>query len=746
MTPLKLDDLLKYNTFVGRVPIDITNDGNWIAYNTQNREQYEGGGGNSVYSKTGVMIEMAYGKIWVTNTRTGEHRNLTPDWGSSWAPRWSPDGKRLAFYTDRTGKPHLHVWNRESDDMQSFESATVQTFFGFEVPKWTPDGRFVLFKSITEYPVDNESIQDKTQNSSKPSSKPSFVVVWDWPKKQRQKQKDESTQENAQPKEEERGRSNKNLAIADTKTGKTMLLMKEYNIRSCDIAPNGEYVAVTVGLGSETPDTQQQIYDLYILPLPKELSETSPTEIKPIARKIRLAYGITVNWSPDSKHVAWTTDGEGGKLASGNAYVVNVETGTIRNLTKDLDVDLGRSYKPPLWTADSEALLCIARGQIWKVPLNGDAIRNLTENFDLSAHDVFYPSEGYTPLTVNNNIIINTYDHGFYRLNLMDETITLLYKDEHRNVHAGRFHQDVAEETGEFVYVIENSQEPKNIWMSDVTFESPQQITNINPHLKAIHFGTSELIEWTLEDGQKVTGILVLPPNASEQDPAPMIVNVYAGETHSSSQINTFAFGENIGGAHPGMFVSRGYALFLPDFPVPKNEPSKHFASVLLPGIDAAIATKKVDGDRLGVIGHSFGGYTVNVLITQTTRFKAAVAAASISNLISGYLSSGLSVGWHETGQAGMGGSLWEFPQRYIDGSPVFHLDKVETPLLLIHGDQDFIPYEQAQEMFMGLANLEKEVVLLKYKEADHWHGFWSNEKLADYWDRVLKWFDEYLK
>ena len=98
MNPLTLEDLLKFNTFVGRVPIDITSDGNWIAYNTQNREQYEGGGGNSAYSKTGVMIEMAYGTIWVTNTRTGEHRNLTPDSGSSWAPRWSPQGTHLAFF------------------------------------------------------------------------------------------------------------------------------------------------------------------------------------------------------------------------------------------------------------------------------------------------------------------------------------------------------------------------------------------------------------------------------------------------------------------------------------------------------------------------------------------------------------------------------------------------------------------------------------------------------------------------
>lgn len=746
MNSLTLEDLFKYNTFVRRVPIDITDDGDWIAYNTQNREQYEGGDGNSAYSKTGVMIEMAYATVWVTNTRTGEHRNLTPDWGSSWAPRWSPDGTRLAFYSDRMGKPHLYVWNRESDDMQVFSTETVQTFFGFEVPKWTPDGRFVLIKSIpTKDPSnDEESVQDKSQILPKTSPEPSFVEVWDWPKRQLQKQKDESTQENEQSKEKERGRGNKVLVIADTKTGKTLPLMKGYRIRSFDIDPNAEYVAVTVSLGVETLDAQQQIFDLYVIPLLNGVSDASSTEIEPIARKIRFAYGITVSWSPNSKYIAWTTGGEGGKLASGNAYVIDVDMGIVRNLTEDLDIDLGRMYQPPLWVGESDALLCIANGKIWRVPMNGDAIRNLTKKFEFSVHDVFYQSEGYTPWIVDNAIIIRA-SHSFYRLSLTDDTITLLHKDEQWNGHTGRFRQDVAEKTGECVYVVESSQEPPNIWMNEATFESPRQITDVNPHLKTIDFGRSELIEWTLEDGQTVKGILALPPEASEQEPVPMIVNAYAGGTHSS-KINTFALGENVGGAHPGMFLSRGYALFLPDFPVQKIEPYKQFSDIVLPGIDAAIATKKVDAKRLGVIGHSFGGYTVNVLITQTTRFKAAVAAASIGNLISGYLTSGLGTGWHEAGQAGMGGSLWEVPQRYIDGSPIIHLDKVETPLLLIHGDQDFIPFEQAKEMFMGLAHLEKEVVLLKYREADHWPGFWSNEKLADYWKRVLNWFDEYLK
>jgi len=749
MNPLKLEDLFKFNTITDRVPIDITPDGNWVAYTTQNREQYEGGGGDSIYSKTGVVtLEVGYATVWVTNTQTGEHRNLTPNWGSSWAPRWSPDGTRLAFFSDRMGKPHLFIWNRESDDIQECLSTTVRTFFGFEVPKWTPDGRYVLFKSISS--IDDESGSDVPKVSPKTPQESSFVEIWDWPKKRLQEQKSETVEEDQTGMTNPFGKQDIDLTIADTKTGKTFSLMKEYMVRSFDIAPNGKHVAVIVYLGSETPAAQQPVFALYVLPMSKELNETSSTEIEPFVRKIRMGYGITVSWSPDSRYLAYTTEGD---LAAGDAFVVDVETGIVRNLTENLDVDLGQEYKPPLWIGESEALLCIARGKIWKVPLNGGAIQNLTENYEFSVHNVFYPSEGYAAWTVDNAIAITVYDHkqschSFYRLSLRNNTVTPLREEsKHRLVHAGRFFQDVAEETGEFIYVVESNREPQNIWVSDAAFESSRQITDVNPHLQTIDFGRSELVEWTLKDSQTVKGILVLPPKASEEKPAPMIVNVYAGSM-PSHYINQFSFANSVGYFHTGMFVSRGYAVFLPDFPVQEIEPYKQFSEVILPGIDAAIATEKVDAERLGVIGHSFGGYTVNVLITQTTRFKAAVAIASKGNLISGYLNgdNGLGTGWYEAGQAGMGGSLWEFPQRYIDGSPVFHLDKVETPLLLIHGDQDFIPFEQAKEVFMGLARLEKEVVLLKYKEADHAPDFWSNEKLADYWERILSWYDEYLK
>lgn len=743
MNALTFENLLKFNTFAVRVPIDISSDGNWIAYNTRNREAYEGGIGDSAYSKTGVMFEMVHATVWVTNTRTGEHRNLTPNWGSSWAPRWSPDGTRLAFFSDQKGKPHLFIWNRETDDIQEFTSATVRTNLSFEVPKWTPDGRFVLVKSVSSADVQtfDESVKDEPQISPKTLQETSFVEVNESENGQLQGERQEI-------KDIER---RVDLIILDTKTNKTLSLMKGHEIASIDIAPNGEQVAVMVCLGYETPTSLQLVYDLYVLPLPVELSDASAMEIEPLVRKIRLQdAGITVSWSADSKYVAWTTAGD---LASGDAFIVDVETNIVRNLTESFNVNLGRDYQPPLWIGESEVLLCLAEGEIWKVPLNSGKIQNLTKNFEFSVHDVFYQSEGYTSWAVDNAITIKVYDakrkcHSFYRFNLTDNTATLLRsEDKHRTTHTGRFYKDVAEKTGEFIYVVESNQEPPNIWMSDANFESPWQITDINPHLQTIDFGRSELIEWTLEDGETVKGILVLPSEASEKNPAPMIVNVYPGITPSTEINNTFALGKDVGSAHPGMFASRGYALLFPDFPIQKVEPYKQFSDVILPGVDAAILTKKVDAERVGVIGYSHGGYAVNVLITQTTRFKAAVAFASMSNLISEYLvNTGIGPGWYETGRGGMGGTLWEFPQRYIDGSPVFHLDQVETPLLLIHGDQDFVPFEQAREMFNGLARLGKKVVLLKYKESAHFLGSWSNEKLADYWERVLNWFDKYLK
>jgi dipeptidyl aminopeptidase/acylaminoacyl peptidase len=159
-----------------------------------------------------------------------------------------------------------------------------------------------------------------------------------------------------------------------------------------------------------------------------------------------------------------------------------------------------------------------------------------------------------------------------------------------------------------------------------------------------------------------------------------------------------------------------------------------------------------VDRERIGVTGHSHGGYSALALIAQSPRFKAAVMRAGMGDLIGGYgqlapdgTNYGLS--WAESGQGRMGGSPWEFRERYLENSPIFYLDRVKTPLLIIHGDQDdAVPVFLADEVFTGLRRLGKAVTYARYPGEGHWEGSWSVADQVDALNRQIEWFDRYLK
>ena len=154
-----------------------------------------------------------------------------------------------------------------------------------------------------------------------------------------------------------------------------------------------------------------------------------------------------------------------------------------------------------------------------------------------------------------------------------------------------------------------------------------------------------------------------------------------------------------------------------------------------------------VDTDRLGLFGHSYGGYAVNTIITVNDRFDAAVSCAGLSNLVSSYL---LSAGKHgstscyEDGQLGIPASLAEAPERFVRNSPVQHLNKITTPLLLIHGEGD-AEYLQAVEMFGGLRRANKTAQLATYSKAGHAFASFTEAQVEDSWDRVLCWYEEHL-
>jgi dipeptidyl aminopeptidase/acylaminoacyl peptidase len=165
--------------------------------------------------------------------------------------------------------------------------------------------------------------------------------------------------------------------------------------------------------------------------------------------------------------------------------------------------------------------------------------------------------------------------------------------------------------------------------------------------------------------------------------------------------------------------------------------------------VQAVVEAGLVDPQRLGIIGHSYGGYTVNCAITGLDCFAAAVSDTGSVNLTSEYgrvTEEGLSFcGYFEDGQGKMGAPPWAAVEKYIQNSPLFQLDRVTTPVLIIHGDRDW-NLSQACELFSGLRRLGKLAELAIYEGEGHWQGTWSRANIVDRWQRVLAWFDRYLR
>jgi dipeptidyl aminopeptidase/acylaminoacyl peptidase len=199
---------------------------------------------------------------------------------------------------------------------------------------------------------------------------------------------------------------------------------------------------------------------------------------------------------------------------------------------------------------------------------------------------------------------------------------------------------------------------------------------------------------------------------------------------------------------NPQLFASRGYAVLMPDAPQNLGTPMLDLAKTVLPGINKVIEMGIADPERLGVMGHSYGGYSTLSLLVQTRRFKAAVDAAGIADLIGFYgemEKDGTAFGTTAETTLELGGSPWQVRERYIDNSPFFFLDRIETPLLIIQGaeDRDVAPF-LSDQVFVGLRRLGKVVSYAKYPGEPHVPASYGHQ--IDIGTRIVDWFDRYLK
>lgn len=741
LAPLPVDAALDTKTFGQYSPVQFSPDSKWLVYVIQDNRK-SSTAEIQQYARTGVPLNAIGADIFVVGVAKGDAKSVTGGKGNNWAPAWSPDGRYLAFFSDRDAsqQANLWIWEVATDKVWKASDVNIRG----DVIQWMPNSREVLVTALPENLTPAEYAEHvlRTGNQKSEEARPfgSTVMVYRSSPisqaKGAEKQSDPWSLEGYL----------RDLTLVDVSSGKVRRIERSKRIAKYSISPDGSHIAYTAPQRFEKPGSQQILFDLTVV-----LSSNGQTRI--VVSNIRLGYdGAAFSWSPDGARLAYQT---GGTEANGDCYVIDVSGENLRNITAFSSQQVSRGW-PPLWDESGLRIYFIREGALWQAFLGQHIAAELTRISNrqmiclIPQRDVLLwsPDGGRSTVVVTHDD--QAKQSGFFKVDLTNGQATkLLERGQCYTCINGVQFVAVAPGGCQLAYFAEDAQHDRDLWLSDCDFRFPRRLTHVNPQFDKYHMGPPRLIEWRSLDGQPTSGALLLPSGYESGKRYPLITYVYGGSL-LSNHFSTFGFG-NGGVDNMQLFATRGYAVLLPDAPLHLGSSMFDLVKTVLPGIDKAIEMGIANPDRLGIMGHSYGGYSVLSLIVQTQRFKAAVAADGYGDLIAAYGQmskdgSAFHTSIAEQGPASMGGTPWQFRDRYIENSPVFFLDRSETPLLLVHGDEDttVAPF-LSDEVFVDLRRLDREVEYAKYRGEGHSLLYWSHANQHDYCNRVITWFDKYL-
>lgn len=404
------------------------------------------------------------------------------------------------------------------------------------------------------------------------------------------------------------------------------------------------------------------------------------------------------------------------------------------------------------WTANDQSLLIYDRYDIWKFdPTAATSPINLTvngrkeklsyrlEQLDKEARfiDLGKPqlSKGFNETTKG---------YGFYnaRLSAPAAPKTLL---------AGNYMLrsiNKAKNTDDVIYTMETFQQYPDIHYSTLAFKKSVQLTHGDKQQEGFIWGTAELVSWISLDGRPLEGVIYKPANFDPNKKYPMMVNFY--ERNSETLYNYRMPEPHRSTIDYHLYNSNEYIIFNPDIRYVDGYPGESCYNCLMPGITMMIAKGYIDEKGIGAQGHSWGGYQVAYLATRTNLFSAIESGAPVVNMFSAYggirWGSGMARSFqYEHTQSRLGATPWSSPLRYLENSPLFTMDKVQTPILIMHNDADgHVPWYQGIEYFVAMKRLGKPCWLLNYTGEPHWPMHMANR--IDFQRRMFQFFNHYLK
>ena len=600
-------------------------------------------------------------------------------------PVFSPDGTRLALYLEGPAGGQLGVW-----DIELREMSVVGAHFpgrAWMAPEWAGDSRIVYQRPAAAGPEPETPRVRVLESSDEVLPGDAFF----------------------------RNQRSAGLAIVDLSNGEERALIADGEpLQRFAVSPDGAHAIVVVGGRSVL--------------LSLDAVEAEPRVSRPGERLAWLADG-RLTWRRQGQLLAASPD----EMDDPVRLLDTVEP-AFTNTVWSPDAERFASLVADPTITDPEVeppqpdMYSIARPftDLYVVSAPSGTETNLTSHVSDRIGTPAWSEDGRSLFFVATDN--SSYDETLYRYDAMNASVTAL-TGGHESFGS------LIPVPGGVLASIQSATTPPDLWRIDAGSGERTRVTDLNPQLADFAFSQPELFHFDNQDSERL-GALLFRPEGVETD-VPVVTYVYEKLTPS---IHRFQ-------ARQQIFATHGYAVLMPNVKVKVGETGTSFVRSVVPAVAAVHAMGFTNG-RTCLWGGSFGAYAVSFVITQTELFDCAVSRATPPELFRNWASGrDRDSNNIESGQARMGGSPFEVMDRYLSQSAFFHLDKVETPVLITHGLKDLtILHEEGAMMFYALRRLGKEATFVSYREGDHSLYRHSREDALDVHQRMLDWFEKYLR
>jgi len=652
---------------------------------------------------------------------------------------WDDENAQLAFISDKDDaeakqpKFKLYYWDRKEPQAGEIVSVASNGFRKEYVISDKANLNFSLDGSRLFLGAAPPPEPEKSADEDVPADEKVMVDLWHW--------KDDYIQPIQKVRaEQERNRSYR--AVYNIKEKKFVQLADE---SMEGISPSNDG---SIAIGSDTrkyrviADYDPGLTDYYLV-------NTDDGSRKLLSAKQRGNYSL----SPGAKYAIYFDGKDWNSYAIASGRVANL-TANIKSQFFNEENDTPQtpgSYGIAGWTKNDQDVLIYDRYDIWQVSPDGSGAKNLTDGIGRKEKTALRyvrldPKE--RAIDPDKSMLLqaeneDTRDTGFYR-----DKVNSTAPPQKLLMAAKDFSNPIkAKDADTLILTASRFDQYPDLWVTNVDFRDLKRMSNGDAQRASFNWGTGELVSFKNTDGVPLKGVLLKPENFDPKKKYPMIVYIYERLTQGLNQFRNPGPGTSI---NPTFYVSNGYLVFMPDIVYTIGYPGPSALKCVLPGVQAVVDKGFVDENAIGIQGHSWGGYQIAYMVTQTNRFKAAAPGALVANMTSAY--SGIRWGTglarqfqYERSQSRIGGSLWDYPLRFLDNSPLFRADKVQTPLLMIANDEDdAVPWQQGIEFFLALRRLDKEVYMFSYNGEKH--GLRRRIDQKDYTRRLQEFFDHFLK